>query len=259
MRIALVGFGKMGHMLKETALSRGHDVVLTTDPVALDADFKSDDCAKVAEKCRDLNVQGIIEFTHPSVVVSNISALVPTGIPLVVGTTGWDSSLDKVKAMVEECGSSFLYSSNFSIGVNIFYKIVEKAAALMNSFDFYDASSWEIHHNQKHDSPSGTALEIAKRVVAGLDRKNNIVFGNFEGKPLPEDFQISSVRLGTVPGTHTVAFDSQADTIELTHRARSRAGFALGAVTALEWLTEKNTDGSEKKGVFTTDDIFKDF
>ena len=114
MRIALVGFGKMGHMLKETALSRGHDVVLTTDPVALDADFKSDDCAKVAEKCRDLNVQGIIEFTHPSVVVSNISALVPTGIPLVVGTTGWDSSLDKVKAMVKEWGSSFLYSSNFS-------------------------------------------------------------------------------------------------------------------------------------------------
>ena len=126
MRIALVGFGKMGHMLKETALSRGHDVVLTTDPVALDADFKSDDCAKVAEKCRDLNVQGIIEFTHPSVVVSNISALVPTGIPLVVGTTGWDSSLDKVKAMVKECGSSFLYSSNFSIGVNIFSrKLIE--------------------------------------------------------------------------------------------------------------------------------------
>lgn len=258
MKIALIGFGKMGHMLKETALSRGHEVVLTADPVAGDADFRSGDSMEVAGKCRELNVQGIIEFTHPSVVVSNISALIPTGIPLVVGTTGWESSLEKVKALVKEHDSAFLYSSNFSIGVNIFYKIIEKAAALMNNFDFYDASSWEMHHNQKHDSPSGTALEIAKRVVAGLDRKNNIVFGNFDGKPQPEDFQVSSVRLGSVPGTHTVAFDSQADTIELTHRARSRAGFALGAVTALEWLINKNPDGTEKKGVFTTDDIFKD-
>ena len=255
MKIALVGFGKMGHMLKDVSLSHGHSVVITCDSIAKDADFISSDSEKIAQAVKNSGAEGIIEFSHPSAVLNNLNALIPTGIPLVVGTTGWHDKISSITKLVESANSSLLYSSNFSIGVNLFYKIVEEAAAIMNSFDEYDVASWELHHNQKADSPSGTALEIANRVLKNIDRKTTIVTDSFKRKPEPQEFHVASVRLGSVPGTHTVAFDSSADTIELTHTARNRGGFALGAVRALEWLVSPNKDNALKKGVFTMNDV----
>ena len=150
-----------------------------------------------------------------------------------------------------------MHSSNFSIGVNLFYKIVEEASRLVGNFAEYDAAVWEMHHSQKADSPSGTALDVAKRVLLGMKGKNEIVTDAFHEKPLPSQLHVSSTRCGSVPGTHKVFFDSAADTIELTHTARSREGFALGAVHALENLVHFLAEGTLKPGaLYGMSDVF---
>jgi len=259
MKIALVGYGKMGHMLEQTALSLGDEVVATIDVVAEDASVKvaAGDYEAVAKAVKESGAEGIIEFSHPTAVMGNIKALLPLGLPLVVGTTGWTDKEAEVAELAKACNGTIMHSANFSIGVNMFYKIVEEAAKLINNFDEYDAAVWEMHHNQKADSPSGTALDIAKRVLAGDKRKTEIVTDAFHEKPKANQLHVSSTRCGSVPGTHTVYFDSPADTIELIHTARSRQGFASGAVHAVENLFKFINDGTLQKGkLYGMSDVF---
>ncbi len=259
MKIALVGYGKMGHMLEQSALSYGHEVVTTIDVAAPDAKVKlaAGDGAALAEAVRSSGADGIIEFSHPSAVIGNILALLPTRVPLVVGTTGWTDRESEVSALAAKTGGTLVRSANFSIGVNLFYKIVQEASAFVSNFTEYDVAVWEMHHNQKADSPSGTALEIARRVMAGNNRKTEMVTDAFHERPKTNELHVSSTRCGSVPGTHTVFFDSSADTIELTHTARSRQGFANGAVHALERLVEMLGNGSLQAGkLYGMADVF---
>lgn len=259
MKIALVGYGKMGHMLEQSALAFGHSVVSTIDVFAPEAKVKisAGDSKALADAVVSSGADGIIEFTHPSSVLENIKALLPLEIPMVVGTTGWNDKKDEVASLAAKCGGTIMTSANFSIGVNILYKIVEDAARLANKFSEYDAAIWEMHHNQKADSPSGTALEIANHLLSEFKRKNSIVTNEFKEKPLPNQLHVSSTRCGTVPGTHKVFFDCEADTIEIAHTARSRKGFANGAVHALENLSSMLKEGKLKSGaLYGMNDIF---
>lgn len=256
MKIALVGYGKMGHMIEAIALKRGNQIVATIDSYASDATCKTKTVDELVQAVKNSGAEVVIEFTHPDVVLENIQALLPLGIPLVIGTTGWNAQIEKVKEWVKETNGSLFYAANYSIGVNLFYKIVYEAAALLNDFDEYDTALWEAHHNQKADSPSGTALEIARQVMKAQPKKTELVTDAFHSKPEPQQLHVSSTRVGSVPGTHTVYFDSLADTIELTHTARSREGFALGAVRAAEWITLGLKEGTLEKGLtFTMTDL----
>lgn len=248
MKIALVGFGKMGHMIKDSAKELGDEVVVTVDSVAADADVKATDSASLVRAVKESGAEGIIEFTHPSAVVGNLRALVPLGIPLVVGTTGWADAEKEIGELCASTGGTIVRSSNFSTGVNMFYKIVEEAVKILSPYSEYDIATWEMHHNQKADSPSGTALEIARRILANTDKKTEMVTDAFHQKPAAGELHVSSTRCGSVPGTHTVFFDSPADTIEITHRARSRQGFAMGAVRAMEALDKALKSGKITRG-----------
>jgi 4-hydroxy-tetrahydrodipicolinate reductase len=257
-KIALIGYGKMGHMVEAQAQRLGHEIAVTVDPFALDAASHAagDDLAQVV--CES-GAEGAIEFSRPDAAVGNIRALLPLQLPLVVGTTGWAADETAIAALAAAAGGTLVRSANFSLGVNLFYRIVEEAARIMAELggDEYDEAVWECHHNQKADSPSGTALEIARRILAADCRKIEIMAGNFDAKPLPHQLQVASTRVGAVPGTHTVFFDSGADTIELTHTARSRDGFALGAVRALERLCAALTTGALKPGrIYGMGDLF---
>lgn len=259
MKIAIVGYGKMGHMIEAAARSMGHEVVATVDVAAKDASalVPAGDGAAVAEAVKKSGAEGVIEFSHPSAVVGNLNALIPLGIPVVVGTTGWASSEGEISALLARTGGVAMRSSNFSIGVNTFYRIVEEAARLFAEYSEYDVAVWEAHHNQKADSPSGTALEVARRVMLGNRTKTELVTDAFHERPKSSELHVSSTRVGSTPGTHTVFFDSPADTIELTHRARSREGFARGSVRALEKLSEKIGSGALERGkLYGMEDLF---
>ena len=259
MKIALVGYGKMGHMLEQTALSLGHTVVATVDPFAPDASCKiaAGDTKAMAQAVQQSGAEGVIEFTSPAAVIQNIEALLPLKLPVVVGSTGWADKEYAVAKLAASTGGTIMRSANFSIGVNLFYKIVEEASRLVSNFDEYDMAVWEMHHNQKADSPSGTALDVARRVMAGNPAKTELVTDAFHAKPQKNQLHVSSTRCGSVPGTHTVFFDSPADTIELTHTARSRQGFASGAVHALENLVKFLSDGTLAPGkVYGMSDVF---
>ena len=259
MKIALVGYGKMGHMIEQAAKRAGQEVVTTIDVMAEDAKVKvaAGDTAAIVRAVKESGAEGIIEFTHPTAVLDNVKALLPLGLPLVVGTTGWNDKHAEINELAGKVGGTVMTAGNFSIGVNMFYKIVEEAAKLMAEYKDYDVATWEMHHNQKADSPSGTALEIARRVMAGDKRETEMVTDAFHGRPQPQQLHVSSTRCGTVPGTHTVYFDSAADTIELTHTARSRQGFANGAVHALENLKRMLDAGTLQPGrVYGMTDVF---
>ena len=249
----------MGHLIQTIAEKKGHNIIASIDAFADDASVKiaAGDRNALIHVAKSLSADGIIEFSHPQAVLGNINALLPLGIPLVVGTTGWNNSIADIQQLAEKTGGIMLYSSNFSIGVNMFFKIVEEAAKLFQPFSEYDTAVWEMHHNQKADSPSGTALEIAHRIMKNNQTKTEIVKDAFCEQPLPSQLHVSSTRCGTTPGTHTVFFDSGADTIELTHRARNREGFAQGAVFALEKLVSGMQNGTFKRGhIYTSADIF---
>ncbi len=259
MKIVLVGYGKMGHIIAQTAKGFGHEIIATVDVASSDADIKiaQGDLNALSSSVKSLGADGIIEFTHPSSVMQNIQTLLPLRIPLVVGTTGWSDKKNEVEALAAKTGGTIMTSANFSVGVNIFYKLVEEASRLANSFSEYDVALWEQHHNQKADSPSGTALDIANRVLKNFKRKDTIVTDAFKKRPESNELHVSSTRCGSVPGTHKVFFDCEADTIELTHTARSRAGFASGAVHALENLVKLLADGSLKPGaLYGMNDVF---
>lgn len=259
MKIALVGYGKMGHMIEQAAKRAGQEVVTTIDVMAEDAKVKvaAGDTAAIVRAVKESGAEGIIEFTHPTAVLDNVKALLPLGLPLVVGTTGWNDKHAEINELAGKVGGTVMTAGNFSIGVNMFYKIVEEAAKIMAEYKDYDVATWEMHHNQKADSPSGTALEIARRVQMGYKNKTEIVTDAFHERPAANQLHVSSTRCGNVPGTHKVFFDGTADTIELTHTARSREGFAVGAVDALVKLDSALKSGKLTRGkLYGWDDLY---
>ncbi len=245
MKIALVGYGKMGQMIHRAAEERGHQITACIDPVAAEATAKS--ISAGGQGLQEAEV--VIEFSHPEAVMGNLQELIALGKSTVVGTTGWHHQLANLSPAIQAAGIGFLWSSNFSLGVNLFYKILQGAAQLLDPYAQYDVAAFESHHRHKADSPSGTAKAIAERILASMTRKTEVVWETLRDRP-PKDSELHfpSLRLGAVPGTHSVFFDSSADTIELTHTARNREGFASGSVVAAEWLCGK-------KGIYTMDDV----
>jgi 4-hydroxy-tetrahydrodipicolinate reductase len=237
MRIALIGYGKMGKMIKEIALQRGHEVVLKVNIENLD-DFNAANMAKA---------DVAIEFTSPESAYSNVLKCIDFNTPVVSGSTGWNDKLESAKAYATEKGGSFLQASNFSIGVNIFFEVNKLLARLMATQTDYEVTLKEIHHTQKLDAPSGTAVTLAEQVIAALPRKQSWV--NHESYH-PEKLTIISERVDPAPGTHHVKYTSEVDDIEIIHTAHSRKGFALGAVLAAEYI-------ADKKGVFSMKDVLQ--
>jgi len=233
MNIALLGYGKMGQLIERFALQRGHQIHLIVDENNRE-DIEATDLA---------GADVAIDFSRPEAVVANIGLCFEADVPIVVGTTGWYDRLDEVKKICLDGNKTLLYGSNFSIGVNIFFYINKLLAAAMNPYKQYDVQVEEIHHTQKLDAPSGTAITIAEGIIANTDSKtewiNNLIGEGEEAIPKNQQLLIESHRIDDVPGTHTVLYSSEVDQIEFKHTAHSRAGFALGAVAAAEWLKGK--------------------
>jgi 4-hydroxy-tetrahydrodipicolinate reductase len=246
MKIALLGYGKMGKIIEKIAVDRKHEIVLK-----IDYDNLHDLTAENLQKA-----DAVIEFSTPATVLSNIDHCFNAGVPIVVGTTGWYEQLPQIKQRCEDTNNSFIYATNFSVGVNVFFHINKVLAKLMNKHPYYEVQVEEIHHVQKLDAPSGTAITIAEGIIENLDDKKkwiNVLTAdtndNHTDNASPEDVLIESYRIDSVPGTHTVIYDSEVDTIEIKHTAHNRNGFALGAVLAAEWI-------QDKKGFFSVADMF---
>lgn len=250
MKIALIGYGKMGHMIEDIARKRGHEIVCIIDVNNMD-DFESD-----AFRSADV----AIEFTNPTAAYQNYLRAWKQGVKVVSGSTGWlkEHEADVRRACTEE-GHTLFWASNFSLGVAIFSAVNKYLARIMNAYPTYDVSEVETHHIHKLDAPSGTAITLAEQVVAELNRKTDWVKGevhNADGtvtgsKEQPENLlRIDAIREGEVPGIHTLTYDSPADMIQITHSAHNRSGFALGAVLAAEFT-------ATHEGLLSTDDLFK--
>lgn len=237
MKIALIGYGKMGHAIERIARSRGHEIVAVID-VDNHADITSD-----AFRSADV----AIEFTTPATAFDNCCEAIRQGVPTVCGSTGWTDRLPEIERLVTELGGRFFWSSNFSLGVNIFFEINRRLAQMMNRFPAYTPSMKEIHHIHKLDHPSGTAVSLANDIVESLDRIDSWT----EQAGIPASMLIEHQREGEVPGTHIITWDSPVDTITLEHRAKSRDGFALGAVIAAEWLPAQTPGFHNMKELLT--------
>jgi len=235
MNIALIGYGKMGKIIEEIALQRGHTIVLKID-VDNQSDFTKENLSKA---------DAAIEFTGPHSAYENVKKVIEFGVPLVCGSTGWLEHLPEIKKSCAEKNGAFLYASNFSIGVNIFFEINKRLAALMAPHSDYDVAITEIHHTQKKDAPSGTAITIAEGVLDNIHRKKNWVNHISENAG---ELEIISERIDPAPGTHIVRYSSAIDDIEISHKAHSRMGFAAGAVLAAEFI-------SDKKGIFSMKEV----
>ena len=230
MKIALLGYGKMGQVIERIALERGHEIVLKKD------EFNTYDGLS--------NADVAIDFSVPMAAVDNISACFNTNVPVVSGTTGWLDHYEEMIALCKEKKGGFISSSNFSLGVNLFFGLNEYLARMMANIDGYKVSMEEIHHIHKLDAPSGTAISLAQGVIENNSQYSKWTLENATEK----DIHIEAVRTGEVPGTHTVTYDSGIDSIEIKHTAHNREGFALGAVIAAEWL-------AGKQGIFTMRDV----
>ena len=237
MKIALIGYGKMGKTIEQIALSRGHQIVSVIDinnPEEIYSDnFKSADVA--------------IEFTTPATAFDNYMKCFSAGVPVVSGTTGWLNRIGEIKEMCEKEGKTFFYASNFSIGVNIFFALNKHLAKIMNQFPAYDVKMMETHHIHKLDAPSGTAITLAEGILENVERKDRWTLETAEKEP---DIPIHAIREGEVPGIHEITYESEADTISIKHDAKSRTGFALGAVLAAEFT-------AGKKGFLGMEDMLK--
>lgn len=229
MKIALLGYGKMGKVIERIALERGHEIVLKKS--------SSDSYDGLT------NADVAIDFSIPSAAVSNITECLNLGIPVVSGTTGWLDDYSKMRALCEDKKGAFIYGSNFSLGVNLFFELNNYLAEMMSKFTNYKVSMEEIHHTQKLDAPSGTAISLAKGVI----EHSNYTNWTLE-KAANNEIHIDAKRIENVPGTHSVFYTSEVDTIEIKHTAHSRDGFALGSIIAAEWLIGKN-------GVYTMRDV----
>ena len=236
-KLCIIGYGKMGKIIAGMAPTNGFEVVSTIDPqVPGSLPSISRENLRGAEVC--------VEFSHPSVVLENIRAVAELRVPLVVGTTGWNAHLDEVSALTEQYSTAILHGANFSIGMNIFNHLAAYATQLCDKFAAYDVWGVEMHHNQKADSPSGTAIQLADTILANSSRKTRPVYTMLDRRIEPDELHFASVRGGKIPGTHMIGFDSEEDSITLEHGARSRACFAAGALQAAHWIIGR-------KGLFT--------
>lgn len=237
MKIALIGYGKMGKTIEQIARERGHRIVSIVD-INNPEEFQSD-----AFKSADV----AIEFTTPATAFTNYLRCFEAGVPVVSGTTGWLEHMGEIKEKCEKEGKTFFYASNFSIGVNLFFALNKYLARLMNRFPAYDVRLTETHHIHKLDAPSGTAITLAEGILENIDRKER---WTQETADQPADLPIHAIREGEVPGIHEIVYESDADSISIKHDAKSRAGFALGAVLAAEFT-------AGKKGFLGMNDLLK--
>ncbi len=235
MRIALIGYGKMGQAIETIALERGHEIVLKID-IGNRQNFTIENLQKA---------DVAIEFTSPHSAVANILYCVENNTPLVCGSTGWLAELPQIETALNQHNGAFLYASNFSLGVNIFFEINKMLSKLMAGKPAYNVQMTEIHHTQKKDAPSGTAITLAEQILAMDDHKSIWVNEPTDNR---KDLYIESLRIDPAPGTHTITWTSAIDDIEIKHTAHNRTGFALGAVLAAEFL-------AGKKGMFTMKDV----
>lgn len=229
MNIALLGYGKMGKIIESIALQRGHHISLKIDSSTQKLDFKNTDVA--------------IDFSLPSTAVLNIKKAIEADIPVISGTTGWLKQYDDIVAYCNSKNGAFLYASNFSLGVNIFFEVNRVLASLIGKYPSYSVAMEEIHHTQKLDSPSGSAITLAEAIIENSDYKDWTL-----DKPKTDQIHIEAKRIENVSGTHSVTYNSDVDAIEIKHTAHNRHGFAIGAVIAAEWITNK-------KGVFSMKDV----
>ncbi|PCI32976.1 MAG: 4-hydroxy-tetrahydrodipicolinate reductase [Flavobacteriaceae bacterium] len=229
MKIALLGYGRMGKTIEQIALKRGHTIVLKIEDGS-DYDISKADVA--------------IDFSIPTAAFKNITTCIQNNVPVVSGTTGWLENYEKAVTLCKEKKGAFIYASNFSLGVNIFFELNKKLANMMKSLDQYNVSMEEIHHIQKLDEPSGTAITLAEGIIENSS-KNNWILGASDNR---QEIGIKALRQPDVPGTHSVFYESEVDNITIKHTAHNRQGFALGAVIAAEWLQDKT-------GTFTMKDV----
>ena len=237
MKIALIGYGKMGKAIEEIALSKGHEIILKINDENL-ADLNTTNL----ERC-----DVAIEFTNPESTIGNMKNCIDAGVPVVCGSTGWVAKQAEIIEYCKDKNGTLLYSSNFSIGVNIFFELNKKLAELMSHQKEYTVSIEEIHHTQKKDAPSGTAISLAQQIINERVDINRWVLDTM---PASNEINITSKRIDPAPGTHHVKYNSDVDDIEIIHTAHSRKGFATGALTAAEFVFDK-------KGVFTMSDVLK--
>jgi 4-hydroxy-tetrahydrodipicolinate reductase len=229
MKIALFGYGKMGQLIEQIALYKNHEIVAKIDADTQEIDFGSIDVA--------------IDFSMPEAAFGNISKCLKNNTPVISGTTGWLDKYDDAVALCKETQGAFIYASNFSLGVNIFFELNAHLSKMMKGLDSYEVAIEEIHHTQKLDAPSGTAITLAEDIIA------NSNFNTWKlNDKVPGQIPITSKRIGTTPGTHTVQYSSTVDDISIKHTAHNREGFAKGAVVAAEWIIGKT-------GVFTMRDV----
>jgi 4-hydroxy-tetrahydrodipicolinate reductase len=234
MKIALLGYGKMGREVEKIALEQEHSIVLIID--------NENDWLEKGEFLKECDVA--IEFTMPAIAIENIRRCFDANVPIVVGTTGWYDQFQEISDLCVSGNKTLFYSTNFSIGVNIFFDINRRLAALLEAYPMYSPAMVEIHHTQKLDAPSGTAITLANDIIAANSRFTKFT----EADPGPGEIAIQSIREGNVPGTHTITWSSEIDQITITHEAKGRRGLAAGALMAAEWVQNKN-------GVFTMKDI----
>ena len=239
MKLALVGYGKMGRAVESVAMERGHEVVARIDPTL---DTKDIGVATLG------GADVAIEFTVPDVTVNNVTALAAAGVDVVVGTTGWHERLDEVAASVNAAGIGMVHATNFSLGVSLFLRLARMAARMADALNEYDVHIHEAHHRHKVDRPSGTAITLADILIEELDGKESWSATLPDGAPHPQVLYVASERVGETAGSHVVGLEGPDDRIELRHESRTRVGFARGAVTAAEWIRGKS-------GVFTLDDM----
>jgi 4-hydroxy-tetrahydrodipicolinate reductase len=235
MKIAIIGYGKMGKAIEEIAIAKGHEIVLKID-LSNTSDFTKENVQKA---------HVAIEFTGPHTAFENISKCIQWAVPVISGSTGWLDHFEKAKKLCEEKKGCLIYASNFSIGVNLFFEINKQVAALMEPYENYDVSMTETHHTEKKDAPSGTAISLAEQILSNIGRKNKWVN---EASNEVSDLIIRSERIDPAPGTHSVIYDSPIDSIEIKHTAHTRKGFAGGAVLAAEFA-------NQKIGIFTMKDV----
>ena len=230
MKIALLGYGRMGKTIEQIALQKGHEIVLKVDENNKNYDITIADIA--------------IDFSIPSVAFSNISTCLNNNVPVVSGTTGWLDKFEDAKNLCNDKNGGFIYASNFSLGVNIFFELNEHLAKMMKNLNQYQISMEEIHHTKKLDEPSGTAITLAEGIIKHTNKNNWALNVTNNTTEIP----IVAKRIPEVPGTHSIKYKSEVDTIDIKHTAHNRDGFALGAVTAAEWLVDK-------KGIYTMKDV----
>lgn len=230
MKIALLGYGKMGKVIEKIAIERGHEVVLRIDKGDTDFDLSIADVA--------------IDFSVPTAAVRNISIALNQNIPVISGTTGWLDNFDTIKTLCKKTNGAFIYASNFSLGVNLFFELNRVLAKLITPFEDYSVQIEETHHTQKQDAPSGTAITLAE----GIAEESSFDCWTLSPETAPKKIEIKAKRIENIPGTHKINYNSKIDSIEIIHTAHNRHGFGLGAVVAAEWIIGK-------KGIFTMKDV----